>query len=157
MYGELDINSIRIWLDTIYEKMISGHYLCRNGKNIENNVKSGRRIPFMKNDIWDEISSFLNGLRCEKINRKSYIQFQEFKDIQLKKKMKKENVIKIINHMNAEDKRKFKQYEEILEEEAFTSELRAYCQGYVDCIQLLAGLGILKQSPDIEKIINGMK
>jgi len=52
----------------------------------------------MKNDIWDEISSFLNGLRCEKINRKSYIQFQEFKDIQLKKKMKKENVIKIINH-----------------------------------------------------------
>ena len=36
----------------------------------------------MKNDIWDEISSFLNGLRCEKINRKSYIQFQEFKDIQ---------------------------------------------------------------------------
>ena len=25
----------------------------------------------MKNDIWDEISSFLNGLRCEKINRKS--------------------------------------------------------------------------------------
>ena len=102
----------------------------------------------MKNDIWDEISSFLNGLRCEKINRKSYIQFQEFKDIQLKKKMKKENVIKIINHMNAEDKRKFKQYEEILEEEAFTSELRAYCQGYVDCIQLLAGLGILKQSPD---------
>ena len=70
----------------------------------------------MKNDIWDEISSFLNGLRCEKINRKSYIQFQEF-----------------------------------------TSELRAYCQGYVDCIQLLAGLGILKQSPDIEKIINGMK
>lgn len=111
----------------------------------------------MKNDIWDEISSFLNGLRCEKINRKSYIQFQEFKDIQLKKKMKKENVIKIINHMNAEDKRKFKQYEEILEEEAFTSELRAYCQGYVDCIQLLAGLGILKQSPDIEKTINGMK
>ena len=111
----------------------------------------------MKNDIWDEISSFLNGLRCEKINRESYIYFQELANIQLKKKMKKENVIKIINHMNAEDKRKFKQYEEILEEEAFTSELRAYCQGYVDCIQLLAGLGILKQSPDIEKIINGMK
>jgi hypothetical protein len=39
----------------------------------------------------------------------------------------------------------------------FPVALRAYCQGYVDCIQLLAGLGILKQSPDIEKIINGMK
>ena len=56
----------------------------------------------MENDIWNEISSFLNQLRCENINRESYIYFQELANIQLKKKMKKENVIKIINHMNAE-------------------------------------------------------
>ena len=111
----------------------------------------------MKNDIWDEISSFLNGLRCEKINRKSYIQFQEFKDIQLKKKMEKEKVNKLLNHINNEDREKLKQYGEILEEEAFVSEQRAYCQGYVDCIQLLAGLGLLKKSTDMEKIISEMK
>ena len=27
----------------------------------------------MENDIWNEISSFLNQLRCENINRESYI------------------------------------------------------------------------------------
>ena len=42
-------------------------------------------------------------------------------------------------------------------EEAFVSEQRAYCQGYVDCIQLLAGLGLLKKSTDMEKIISEMK
>ena len=31
----------------------------------------------MENDIWNEISSFLNQLRCENINRESYIYFQE--------------------------------------------------------------------------------
>ena len=45
----------------------------------------------------------------------------------------------------------------VKEEEAFVSEQRAYCQGYVDCIQLLAGLGLLKKSTDMEKIISEMK
>ena len=94
----------------------------------------------MENDIWNEISSFLNQLRCENINRESYIYFQELANIQLKKK-----------------REKLKQYGEILEEEAFVSEQRAYCQGYVDCIQLLAGLGLLKKSTDMEKIISEMK
>ena len=87
----------------------------------------------MENDIWNEISSFLNQLRCENINRESYIYFQELANIQLKKKMEKEKVNKLLDH------------------------IRAYCQGYVDCIQLLAGLGLLKKSTDMEKIISEMK
>ena len=98
----------------------------------------------MKNDIWDEISSFLNGLRCEKINRKSYIQFQEFKDIQLKKKMKKENVIKIINHMNAEDKRKFKQYEEILEERSLHIGVKSILSGVCRLYSIISRIGNFK-------------
>ena len=85
----------------------------------------------MENDIWNEISSFLNQLRCENINRESYIYFQELANIQLKKKMEKEKVNKLLNHINNEDREKLKQYGEILEEEAFVSEQRAYCQGYV--------------------------
>ena len=104
----------------------------------------------MKND-------FLNQLRCENINRESYIYFQELANIQLKKKMEKEKVNKLLDHISYEDREKLKQYGEILEEEAFVSEQRAYCQGYVDCIQLLAGLGLLKKSTDMEKIISEMK
>ena len=111
----------------------------------------------MENDIWNEISSFLNQLRCENINRESYIYFQELANIQLKKKMEKEKVNKLLDHISYEDREKLKQYGEILEEEAFVSEQMAYCQGYVDCIQLLAGLGLLKKSMDMEKIISEMK
>ena len=32
-------------------------------------------------------------------------------------------------------------------QETFTAEEQAYCQGYADCIQLLARLGVLKNSP----------
>ena len=53
----------------------------------------------MENDIWNEISSFLNQLRCENINRESYIYFQELANIQLKKKMEKEKVNKLLDHM----------------------------------------------------------
>ena len=45
----------------------------------------------MENDIWNEISSFLNQLRCENINRESYIYFQELANIQLKKIKEKGN------------------------------------------------------------------
>ena len=60
-------------------------------------------------------------------------------------------------YLYSSTREKLKQYGEILEEEAFVSEQRAYCQGYVDCIQLLAGLGLLKKSTDMEKIISEMK
>ena len=76
----------------------------------------------MENDIWNEISSFLNQLRCENINRESYIYFQELANIQLKKKMEKEKVNKLLDHISYEDREKLKQYGEILEEEAFVSE-----------------------------------
>ena len=70
----------------------------------------------MENDIWNKISSFLNQLRCENINRESYIYFQELANIQLKKKMEKEKVNKLLDHISNEDREKLKQYGEILEE-----------------------------------------
>ena len=63
----------------------------------------------MENDIWNEISSFLNQLRCENINRESYIYFQELANIQLKKKMEKEKVNKLLDHISYEDREKLKQ------------------------------------------------
>ena len=64
----------------------------------------------MENDIWNEISSFLNQLRCENINRESYIYFQELANIQLKKKMEKEKVNKLLDHISYEDREKLKQF-----------------------------------------------
>ena len=48
-------------------------------------------------------------------------------------------------------------YLEVVQHQAFMEEERAYCQGYVDCIQLLAGLGMLNSNPNIEQIIAKVK
>ena len=48
-------------------------------------------------------------------------------------------------------------YFEAVQHLAFMEEERAYCQGYVDCIQLLGGLGMLNSNPDIEMIVSKMK
>ena len=80
----------------------------------------------MENDIWNEISSFLNQLRCENINRESYIYFQELANIQLKKKMEKEKVNKLLDHISYEDREKLKQYGEILEEEPVRAQYAFY-------------------------------
>lgn len=103
------------------------------------------------------LSSGLMGILDGVPEAMNHIYFQELANIQLKKKMEKEKVNKLLDHISYEDREKLKQYGEILEEEAFVSEQRAYCQGYVDCIQLLAGLGLLKKSTDMEKIISEMK
>ena len=46
---------------------------------------------------------------------------------------------------------------EALKHQAFITEEQAYCQGYVDCIQLLAGVGLLENNPEIEKIVEKLK
>lgn len=44
-------------------------------------------------------------------------------------------------------------YLETVKHLAFISEEQAYCQGYVDCVQLLAGLGMLRDFPDIKELV----
>ena len=34
----------------------------------------------MQNEIWDQIGNFLNSLRCENVERKSYIRFSELRE-----------------------------------------------------------------------------
>ena len=41
----------------------------------------------MQNEVWEQIGNFLNSLRCENVERKSYIQFSELREAD---KLKKE-------------------------------------------------------------------
>ncbi|RHJ92385.1 hypothetical protein DW022_15305 [Ruminococcus sp. AF37-6AT] len=111
----------------------------------------------MQNEIWDQIGNFLNSLRCENVERKSYIRFSELREAE---KLNKEAQMKYaieVNKLDAEHSKNIKGYVEALQHLAFMAEEQAYCQGYVDCIQLLAGIGMLKENPEIEKIVEKLK
>ena len=111
----------------------------------------------MQNDIWSEVGIFLNGLRCSNVRRESYIQFPELIEAEERKKVKKKGFQLSLNSLEAEQRTCVEDYLESLRHLAFMAEEQAYCQGYADCIQLLSGLGALKETPDIKKLIKKIK
>lgn len=62
-----------------------------------------------------------------------------------------------MDSMETSKRKSIEDYMEKLKHLAFVEEEQAYCQGYVDCIQLLAGLGVLIDSPDIKKLLEKIK
>lgn len=111
----------------------------------------------MENEVWSEISAFLNNLRCGDVSRKSYLHFPELKEAEKIRKAKKANFETEMGKLNAEQRQQIENYLEAVQHLAFMEEERAYCQGYVDCIQLLGGLGVLNSNPDIEMLLSKMK
>lgn len=57
-------------------------------------------------------------------------------------KGKKANFETEMRKLNAEQRQQIENYLEAVQHLAFMEEERAYCQGYVDCIQLLVAWGI---------------
>lgn len=111
----------------------------------------------MKNEIWSEISTFLNNLRCGDVSRKTYLHFLELEEAEKIKKAKKADFEMEMGKLDVEQRQQIENYFEAVQHLAFMEEERAYCQGYVDCIQLLGGLGMLNSNPDIEMIVSKMK
>lgn len=111
----------------------------------------------MQNEVWSEIGTFLNGLRCGNVKRESYIQIPEVAEAEEKKKAAQKKFLTEIRAMESEQRECVEDYVEILKHLAFVSEEQAYCQGYIDCIQLLSGLGMLEVSPNINELINKIR
>ena len=119
------------------------------------NAESERSTD-MENEVWSEISAFLNNLRCGDVSRKSYLHFPELEEAEKIRKVKKANFETEMRKLNAEQRQQIENYLEAVQHLAFMEEERAYCQGYVDCIQLLGGLGILNSNPEIEMMVSKM-
>lgn len=52
------------------------------------NAESERSTD-MENEVWSEISAFLNNLRCGDVSRKSYLHFPELEEAEKDQKGKK--------------------------------------------------------------------
>ena len=111
----------------------------------------------MQNEVWSEIGAFLNDLRCGNVNRKTYLHFPESEEAEQLRKKEKVNFEVELKRLGAAQRKQVEVYLEVVQHQAFMEEERAYCQGYVDCIQLLAGLGMLNSNPNIEQIIAKVK
>lgn len=83
----------------------------------------------MENEVWSEISAFLNNLRCGDVSRKSYLHFPELEEADKIRKVKKANFETEMRKLNAEQRQQIENYLEAVQHLAFMEEERACHDG----------------------------
>lgn len=96
------------------------------------------------NDVWVKIAEFLGRLNGESVSRKSYVKTSEYEKALEVWKEKEQEWEEFLETLSAEQREKLDEIKECQEDFASAQELRSYIQGYVDCVQALYHMGLLK-------------
>lgn len=108
------------------------------------------------NDVWIKMAEFLGRLNGESVSRETYVRTPEYEKAQEMWKEKEQEWEDFLETLSEEQREKLEQIKECQEDFASAQELRAYIQGYVDCVQVLYHMGILKENEKL-KWINEIK
>ena len=111
----------------------------------------------MENQIWEKVALFLKELRCEDIKRSSIIHLDSCRnEKEYLKELKKVYDKEIVN-LPKEQKKNIFDYMEQLQVVSFEEQQEAYCQGIMDCVQILMGLGLLEMNGKITQPVEKLK
>lgn len=132
--------------------VISAQFVLKFG-----NTYLDRRNIVMENQIWEKVALFLKELRCEDIKRSSIIHLDSCENEKEYLKELKEIYDKEIARLSEKHKKSISDYMEQLQVISFEEQQEAYCQGIIDCIQMLFGLGVLTEDKKIMQAIEKIK
>ena len=106
------------------------------------------------NEVFEKLSEVFEELRSEAGEREYSIQTEEAKKAD--KELKKENreYEKFLSELSAEQRNFLENYMDSVDHAHFQEQQRAYYQGIVDAVQILAGLGIVKESVKVKELLN---
>lgn len=109
------------------------------------------------NRIWNRVAGFMQQLRCESLSQKNIVQMPEQQRI--KKELEKARIVveEQMNHMEETERRVIQEWIEYLEDDASLEAQQAYCQGYVDCMFLLSGMGMIEKDNTVNEFLDYMK
>lgn len=102
------------------------------------------------NDVWIKTAQFLGALNGEDIKRDSYVRTPESIEAEQVWKEKQAEWDALLSALPEEQHSRLEEIKECLEDYASAMEKRAYMQGYVDCVQVLYHMGILKENPGLK-------
>lgn len=111
----------------------------------------------MKNEIWEKVFTFLMDLRCSEIQRKSRVELESCAKEKKKLKMLKKEYTRIEELLSEKNRMALQGYIEQLKQVSFEEQQEAYCQGIIDTMQILVGMGLLPINEDIQKLIEKMQ
>lgn len=99
----------------------------------------------MQNEIWEQVGQFLNRLRCENVTRDTAVEVPGYRENQDEMEELREKCELAIQQLPKEQRQLLLEWMAKLEDMNSLEGQKAYCQGYVDCILMLSGMGILGQ------------
>lgn len=99
----------------------------------------------MQNKVWEQIGDFLNKLRCENVTRDTAVEVPRYRETQQELEEMRGTCEEIIRSLPADQQQTLLEWMAKLEDMNSLEGQKAYCQGYVDCILLLGGLGLFRQ------------
>lgn len=111
----------------------------------------------MQNRIWEQVGEFLNRLRCENIKRDTTVEIPGYKETQQELEKMRNNCEETLNSLPKEKQTIILEWMEKLEDMNSLEGQKAYCQGYVDCIFLLSGLGLFRQEISLEDFMKKLQ
>ena len=107
----------------------------------------------MNNEVLEKVLQFFKQLKGENRARKSSVQIAGLKEHEMEAEKLWEEYCSCIEKLPVKEKLEIERWVEKKEECCSLQEQNAYCQGYVDCILLLSGLGLLEPEISIENFI----
>ena len=96
------------------------------------------------NDVWIKMAGFLSRLNGENAGREGYVPTPEYEKALEAWKEKELEWKDFLETLSAGQRKKAEEILECQDDFASAQELRAYIQGYVDCMQVLHHVGVLK-------------
>ena len=104
------------------------------------------------NDVWVKMAEFLGRLNGESVSRESYVRTPEYEEALEVWKEKEQEWENFLETLSVEQREKAEEIKECQEDFASAQELRAYIQGYADCVQALYHMGLLKENEGLKWI-----
>lgn len=111
----------------------------------------------MRNKIWEQVGQFLNRLRCENVTRDTAIEVPGYRETQEEMERLREKCEAVIQQLPQEQRKLLLEWMDKLEDMDSLEGQKAYCQGYVDCILLLSGVGLLRQDLSTEEFMKWIR
>lgn len=111
----------------------------------------------MQNEIWEQVGQFLNRLRCENVTRDTAVEVSGYMETQKEMEELHEKCEIVLQQLPQEQQPILMEWMAKLEDMNSLEGQKSYCQGYVDCILLLSGMGLLRQDLSPEQLMKWIR
>lgn len=103
----------------------------------------------MNTNLWNKVEQFLYQLHYEDIDRGSHFESQAYKDARQEKERKSRALKVVLEQLQDIDIQSVKEYLHASDQCAYEEIQQAYIQGITDCMAVLCGSGMLKNSQQV--------